>query len=112
MLINSNIKLNLILRLSSAVELRSKQYDLCNGQLLWLRLFFKQSLEYYLFMRAKQRLKAVLTIRSKLLEYTRDWLNKQGFTEIQGPILLPGNAEKPNHFKVDFFDKTAYLSGG
>ena len=63
-------------------------------------------------MRAKQRLKAVLTIRSKLLEYTRDWLNKQGFTEIQGPILLPGNAEKPNHFKVDFFDKTAYLSGG
>jgi asparaginyl-tRNA synthetase len=63
-------------------------------------------------MRAKPRLKAVLTIRSKLFEYTRDWLNKQGFTEIQGPIFLPGGAEKPNHFKVDFFGKTAYLSGG
>jgi asparaginyl-tRNA synthetase len=48
----------------------------------------------------RQRLKAVLSIRSKTLESARDWLNTRGFTEIQGPMLLPGNG------------KTAYLSGG
>jgi asparaginyl-tRNA synthetase len=61
---------------------------------------------------AKQRLKAVLSIRSTMLEAARDWLNKRGFIEVQGPILLPGHGEKPNHFKVDFFGRTAYLSGG
>lgn len=60
----------------------------------------------------EKRLKAVLTVRAKALEYTRDWLNQRGFTEIQGPILLPANGEKPNHFKVNYFGENAYLSGG
>ncbi len=60
----------------------------------------------------RQRLKATLTIRAKVLESARKSLNQQGFTEIQGPILLPAYGEKPNHFKVDYYGKNAYLSGG
>jgi asparaginyl-tRNA synthetase len=59
-----------------------------------------------------QRLKEVLTVRAKILEYTRDWLNKEAFIEVQGPILFPAFGEKHNHFSVNFFNKSAYLSGG
>jgi asparaginyl-tRNA synthetase len=57
-------------------------------------------------------LKNVLTVRSKILEYARDWLNKDGFVEVQGPVLFPAYGERPNHFSVKYFDKAAYLSGG
>jgi asparaginyl-tRNA synthetase len=60
----------------------------------------------------EQRLKTVLTIRAKVLEYTRDWLNKEGFIEVQGPVLFPAFEEKSNHFMVNYFKKSAYLSGG
>jgi asparaginyl-tRNA synthetase len=60
----------------------------------------------------RQRLKTVLTVRAKVLEYTRDWLEKEGFIEVQGPILFPAYEEKSNHFIVNFFDQKAYLSGG
>ncbi len=61
---------------------------------------------------SRQRLKNVLTVRSKILEYARDWLNKAGFVEVQGPVLFPAFGERPNHFSVKYFDKAAYLSGG
>jgi asparaginyl-tRNA synthetase len=60
----------------------------------------------------KQRLKTVLTVRAKVLEYTRDWLEEEGFMEVQGPVLFPAFKEKSNHFTVNFFGKKAYLSGG
>jgi asparaginyl-tRNA synthetase len=61
---------------------------------------------------SNQRLKNVLTVRSKILQYARGWLNKEGFVEVQGPMLFPAYGERPNHFSVKYFDKAAYLSGG
>jgi len=56
--------------------------------------------------------KAVLKIRAKAIDAARLWFNQQKFTEVQGPILLPAVGDRPNSFKVNYFDKTAYLAGG
>jgi asparaginyl-tRNA synthetase len=60
----------------------------------------------------KSHLKTVLTIRAKVLEYTRDWLDKDGFVEIQGPVLFPAFSEKSTHFMVNYFGRRAFLSAG
>jgi asparaginyl-tRNA synthetase len=57
-------------------------------------------------------LKSVLMVRSKILEYTRDWLNKAGFIEVHGPVLFPAFSEKPTHFMVNYFGRRAFLSAG
>ncbi len=59
-----------------------------------------------------QQRKAVLKIRAKVLDAARTWLNQQGFVEVQGPVLLPAVGERPNSFKVNYFDQSAYLAGG
>lgn len=59
-----------------------------------------------------QRNKAVLKIRASLLEASRTWLKKQGFVEVQGPVLLPAVGERPYGFHVNYFEKDAFLSGG
>ena len=59
-----------------------------------------------------QRIKAILKIRAKMLQAARGWLNNQGFIEVQGPILLPAVGERPHNFQVNYFGKSAYLSGG
>lgn len=59
-----------------------------------------------------QRSKAILKIRAKMLDAARSWLNEQGFIEVQGPILLPAVEERPRSFQVNYFGKSAYLSGG
>jgi asparaginyl-tRNA synthetase len=60
----------------------------------------------------KPTLKTVLTVRAKVLEYAREWLNKESFIEIQGPILFPAFKENSTHFMVNYFGKPAYLSAG
>ena len=57
-------------------------------------------------------LKTVLTIRAKVLEYAREWLNEENFVEVQGPVLFPAFKETSNHFTVNYFGKPAYLSAG
>lgn len=70
-------------------------------------------LDKLLFVKAnKERLKAVLTIRAKVLEYTREWLNREHFIEVQGPVLFPVFGKENRHFIVNYFDKKAYLSAG
>jgi aspartyl/asparaginyl-tRNA synthetase len=54
----------------------------------------------------------VLRIRSAALTACRCWLNSQGFTEVQGPILLPAVGERPNSFEVNYFGKKAFLADG
>jgi asparaginyl-tRNA synthetase len=59
-----------------------------------------------------QRLKAILTVRTKIFETARSWLNKHGFIEVQGPILIPPTGKGANSFSVDYFGKKACLSQG
>jgi asparaginyl-tRNA synthetase len=84
-----------------------------NGIFLVWRLFFKHLIAKLVFVNAtRSHLKTVLTIRAKVLEYTRDWLDKEGFVETQGPVLFPAFSEKPTHFMVNYFGKRAFLSAG
>jgi asparaginyl-tRNA synthetase len=59
-----------------------------------------------------QRNRAVLKVRAKVLEGARSWLNERGFVEVQGPIILPAVGERPNNFRLNYFEKSAFLSGG
>jgi asparaginyl-tRNA synthetase len=59
-----------------------------------------------------QRNKAILTVRAKVLDAARFWLGGQGFVEVQGPVLLPAVGDRPHNFRVNYFDQSAYLSGG
>ena len=61
---------------------------------------------------ASQRSKAILKIRAKTLNAARSWLNGQGFVEVQGPVLLPAVGDRPRNFQVNYFGKSAHLSGG
>lgn len=53
-----------------------------------------------------------MKVRAKILNATRNWLNQQGFTEVQGPTMIPAVGEWPNHFEIKYFDKKAYLAQG
>jgi asparaginyl-tRNA synthetase len=57
-------------------------------------------------------LKTVLAIRAKVLEYAREWLKRDDFVEVQGPVLFPAFSEKPTHFMVNYFGRRAFLSAG
>ena len=59
-----------------------------------------------------QRSKATLKVRAKMLDAARSWLNGQGFVEVQGPMLLPAVGDRPHNFQVNYFGKSAFLSGG
>jgi asparaginyl-tRNA synthetase len=59
-----------------------------------------------------QRDTAVLKVRAKMLEASRSWSNEHGFVEVQGPVILPAVGERPNSFRLNYFGKDAFLSGG
>ena len=59
-----------------------------------------------------ERCTSLLKIRAKVFEEARTWLNNQGFTEVQGPILLPATGTRANSFKVDYFGQDAFLARG
>jgi asparaginyl-tRNA synthetase len=56
--------------------------------------------------------KAILSLRAKVIDFARKWLNSQGFVEVQGPVLIPAVGERPGSFEVRFFDKISFLSSG
>src|SRR5574342_570960 len=58
-----------------------------------------------------KRIKAVLLVRAEVLRAARQWLNIEGFLEVQGPIIVP-LVSGTSCIKVDFFGKSACLSGG
>jgi len=60
-----------------------------------------------------RKMRSILRIRAKLLETTREWFKKQGFTEVQGPIIVPATEErKPMGFEVKHFKGEACLAQG
>ncbi len=59
-----------------------------------------------------QRKRAVLKVRAKVFNAARRWFNNQGFTEVQGPTIIPATGEWAGHFEVKYFDKKAYLTQG
>ena len=53
---------------------------------------------------------AVFKIQSKFGQYYREFLTSHGFTEVHTPKIVCAGAEGgTNIFKVEYFDKTAYL---
>jgi aspartyl/asparaginyl-tRNA synthetase len=54
---------------------------------------------------------ALLRLRSASTKYIRDYLDKEGFMEVLSPIIVNESVEgKTKTFKVDFYDKKAYLA--
>ncbi len=62
--------------------------------------------------RDSNRIQAILKIRAAALASCRSWLDSQGYTEVQGPIIIPDVGERPRSFEVNYFSKKAYLSQG
>lgn len=56
--------------------------------------------------------RAVLKVRAKVFNSARGWFDDYGFTEVQGPTLMPATGERPDHFEVKYFDKKACLAQG
>ena len=54
----------------------------------------------------------MIKARALLLKFARKWFDDKGCIEVQAPILTPALGQLPDSFKVRYFDKTAYLSGG
>ncbi|MCW4014766.1 MAG: asparagine--tRNA ligase [Candidatus Bathyarchaeota archaeon] len=59
-----------------------------------------------------QRKRAVLKVRAKVLNSARSWFNDQGFTEVQGPTIIPATGEWSGYFEVKYFEKKAFLAQG
>jgi asparaginyl-tRNA synthetase len=77
-----------------------------------MQVFIKVILMATRQVKGSQRSKAILKIRAKMLQAARGWLDNQGFFEVQGPILVPAVGDRPHNFQVNYFGKSAYLSGG
>jgi len=59
-----------------------------------------------------ERKKAAIKIRAKILDAARSWFKKNGFIEVQGPVIVPAIGEHPGSFEVKYFDRKAYLTQG
>ena len=59
-----------------------------------------------------EKTKAVLKVRAQLLKEARNWFDKKGYTEVQGPIIIPAVGDWPVSFEVKYFGKKAYLTKG
>ena len=54
---------------------------------------------------------AILRIRATIIKAIRDWLDNNGFTLVDNPILTPAAVEGTSTlFEVDYFGEPAYLS--
>ena len=64
----------------------------------------------HLWLRS-QRQQALMRVRAVILKSIRDFLDDQGFLEIDAPILTPNSVEGTTSlFEIDYFGDTAYLS--
>ena len=59
-----------------------------------------------------ERTAYLLRIRAFLLKKARSWFDNNGYTEAQGPILVPSNAKSSNSFTFKYYNKKACLSEG
>ena len=54
---------------------------------------------------------AIFNLRSKILQYGREHLIKEGFKEMNSPKIIAAAAEGgTNLFPMKYFDRDAYLS--
>ena len=60
----------------------------------------------------REKNKAMMMIRAKLLDATRHWLKSHDYVEVHGPTLIPAVGYWPSSFEVKYFDKRAYLTQG
>ena len=53
-----------------------------------------------------------MKVRAKLLDAARWWFNRNDYTEVHGPTIIPAAGDRPSSFEVKYFDKKAYLTQG
>jgi len=64
----------------------------------------------HLWLRSR-KMQAILRIRSKILELTREWFLSHGFKEFQAPIIITAACEGGSTlFELKYFDRKAYLT--
>jgi len=64
----------------------------------------------HLWLRSK-KMQAMLRIRSKIIEATREWFLKRGYLEFQSPIMITAACEGGSTlFELKYFDRKAYLA--
>ncbi|MFD1426182.1 asparaginyl-tRNA synthetase [Kroppenstedtia sanguinis] len=57
------------------------------------------------------RQRAILRIRAQIVQAVRGWLDGQGFTLVDPPVLTPSSSEgTTNLFHTKYFDEDAYLT--
>lgn len=57
------------------------------------------------------RLQAIFKVQAVIIDSFREFMKSQDFFEFQAPSIVPATAEGgADVFKIDYFDKTAYLS--
>jgi asparaginyl-tRNA synthetase len=59
-----------------------------------------------------KRKMAILKVRAKILQAARYWLDRNGYLEVQGPVLIPAVGDWPSYFEVKYFGKKAFLAQG
>lgn len=59
-----------------------------------------------------EKSRAVMKVRAKLLDAARRWFNRNDYTEVHGPTIIPAAGDWPSSFEVKYFDKKAYLTQG
>ncbi|MFZ1947788.1 MAG: asparagine--tRNA ligase [bacterium] len=64
----------------------------------------------HLWLRSSKQ-HSVLRVRAEVMRASRDYFDRQGFVEVDSPILTPSAAEGTTTlFETDYFDSKAYLS--
>jgi asparaginyl-tRNA synthetase len=64
----------------------------------------------HLWLRS-EKMQAMLRIRSKIIEVTREWFLKRGYLEFQSPIMITAACEGGSTlFELKYFDRKAYLT--
>lgn len=64
----------------------------------------------HLWLRSKSQF-AILRIRAEITKACRDFLDNDGFTLVESPIITPATCEgTSNLFEIDYFGRSAYLS--
>ncbi|QKG84477.1 asparagine--tRNA ligase [Kroppenstedtia pulmonis] len=64
----------------------------------------------HLWLRSPRQ-QAILRIRAELIRSLQEWLNQDGFTRVDPPVLTPSSCEgTTNLFHTKYFDEDAYLT--
>lgn len=64
----------------------------------------------HLWIRAPRQ-RAILRIRAEIIRQIQAWLDREGFTQVDPPVLTPSSCEgTTNLFHTKYFDEDAYLT--